>query len=131
MGYLTYSEREALQQTQEYLNLSSDIRHKFELQYPKRKVTQRHMLNSGISLSEVTKRAKEFAETWQVDVENISLDCEIESEYGSDYARLSLTLETLESDQQYHKRLAEVYKWNLEQEKRDRKEFERLAAKFK
>ncbi len=129
MGYLSYSERAALEQMEQFKQLPESVRSSLERLNPRRKVTQQQTLSSN-HLPDIIEQAKEFAKSWKESVDSVCVEHHTEYEYGSEYTSVVLSLEALESEAQYCKRLLEVHKWNVSREEHDRKEFERLKAMF-
>ncbi len=130
MGYLSHSERIALERMEQFKQLPENTRITLEKCNPRKKVAQHQRLDSTC-LPDIIKQAEEFAKSWKESVNSVCIEHQTEYEYGSEYTSVVLSLEALESDAQYHKRLLEVHGWNASREEHDRKEFERLKAKFK
>ena len=129
MEYLSHSERIALEQMEQFKQLPESVRSPLERLNPRRKITQQQKLSSTC-LPDIIKQAEEFAKSWKESVDSVCVEHHTEYEYGSEYTSVVLSLEGLETDTQYYKRLLEVHKWNISREEHDRKEFERLKAIF-
>lgn len=129
MGYLSLSERTALEQMEQFKQLPESVRSSLERLNPRRKIIQQQTLSSN-HLPDIIKQAEEFAKNWKESVDSVCIENRTDYEYGSEYTSVVLSLEGLETDTQYYKRLLEVHKWNVSREEHDRKEFERLKAIF-
>lgn len=125
-------EKRAEKELKEYLNLPKDIQKAFELLNARREVTQREQLHCS-SWPDIVKEVKKFAKKWGKQVDDVSLEHDKQSyEYdGSEYSVLYMCVDSLETDDQYYARIAVNYRDTKTIEEYDRKEFERLKAKFK
>lgn len=130
MGYLTLSERKAAEVTEAYNELSAEVRDALEKKYPRRDTAHKQTMGSE-RLGDIIKEATEFAASFKQDMNDVRIEHHTEYDYGSEWTSNFLYVDAPETDAQYHERLMESYKWDLSREEQDRKEFERLKAKFK
>lgn len=131
MGYLSLSERQALEVVERYKQLPEETRVELEITNPRGKISQRQDVSVGSSLPDIIKQAKEFSESWKESFDSVSIDYDTEDDYGSKWTRIFLCIDALETDSQYYERLLELNEWNASRDAHDRKEFERLKQKFK
>lgn len=130
MGYLSYSERQTAKDMEAFNELSVEVRDALEKKYPRRDTAHRQLMSSE-RLGDIIKEATEFAASFKQDVNNVRIEHETEYDYGSEWTSNFLYVDAPETDAQYHKRLMETHKWDMQREEHDRKEFERLKTKFK
>lgn len=110
--------------------LSPEVQAELKTQYPRKETTQKRNIYAS-SLTSLNEQAAEFAKEWGKSVEDVGLDCYIEhGYYDSTSACLDLTVEGMETDEQWHTRLGEIYRHTQWAEERDRQEYERLSKKF-
>jgi len=117
-------------QAEKFRWLSKSEQEALKEQNPRREITQRHDATYISRVTDLVGEAKAFAEQWGKTLEDVKMDTELEDDYGSQYAKLYCTVEGLETDAQYEARLWELIEQTKAREDHDRKEFERLSAKF-
>jgi hypothetical protein len=127
MGY--YREQQNAELARRYKQLPAADKLHLETNLPRRETEQRKQIYSS-SMREVLKEAKEFAKEWKKTLEDVSLDHYHYDDYGSTSSQLDMTVSGLETDDQYYKRLMEHHDATRVREEYERKEFERLSAKF-
>ena len=127
MGY--YEDRQS-QRAKEYQNLTADVRNKLEKELPRKEVSQQKDITWTSRFTEIAKEANEFAKEWNKSIKDVRVEHSHYDDYGSTCVEVHLEVEGLETDEQYHARLAEYYEGVKFREEHDRKEFERLRAKF-
>jgi hypothetical protein len=130
MKYLSPEEKQDLVYLEAFLKLPLETRTAVEKKYPRRNKTQRQALHSN-GMSQIIEEATELARKWKLSIDDVSLDHEKEYDYGAEWYSAYLSVEALESDEQYYSRLMVEHEQDKAREERDRKEFERLQAKFK
>ena len=116
----------------EYLKLPEEVRQEFEKSVPRKEVEQREDISYRSSFVELQQTAEELAKKWKKNVSDVQLE---HSCYQQDYSdswssEAHLEVMVLETDDQYHSRLAEQYESVKLREEYERNEFKRLSAKF-
>lgn len=119
-----------LGQAKEFHQLSDEARQKLEKEFPRKEVRQTQSLYS-CTWPEIVKEVKEFAKKWKKTADDVCLDHYTYDDYDGHGSSLDMVVEGLETDQQYHSRLWETYDSKRRQEEHERREFERLKAKYK
>lgn len=113
-----------------YAALDSVTKAKFEKDNPRKEVTQKEDISYVSTFTKIHKQAQEFANKWNKNIKDVSLEHSYTENYGSYSSEVRLEVKGLEIDEQYHLRLAEHYEALTGREELERKEFERLKAKF-
>jgi hypothetical protein len=131
MGYYTNDLREA--RLKKYKQMSAEERAQLEKASPRREVTQTKELYSSYNIPELLEEAEEFAKEWKKTIDDVSIrhSCYMQDYSDSYSSEMHFEVQGLETDEQYHVRLMEAYEYTKAREEHDRKEFERLKAKFK
>lgn len=127
MGY--YQDKHHVALAKQFRELPEADKLQLESLLPRRETEQRKQIYSS-SMPEILKEAKEFAKLWNKTIDNVSLDHFHYDDYGSNTSQLDMTVEGLETDDQYFKRLMEHHEATRVREEHERKEFTRLFAKF-
>ena len=131
MGY--YREQRNVELLKEYLKLPEDVRQKLEKSEPRREVEQHEDLSYDSSLfTEIAKKANKFAKKWNKSIKDVRVEHSCyQQDYSDSYSsELHLEVKGLETDDQYHLRLVELHEATRIREEYERKEFQRLSAKF-
>lgn len=127
MGY--YEDRQK-QRAEEYKALSLDVKNRLEAKLPRKEVSQQKDITYISRFTEIAKEANKFAKEWNKSIKEVRVEHSHYDDYGSTCVELHLEVNGLETDEQYHGRLAEYYEGVKYREELDRKEFERLSKKF-
>lgn len=116
--------------TTAFLALPEEEQKRLKQQLPRTETIQTQSVYSS-SFSEVIKEAKEFAEKWNKTLDDVSLERYVDhGYYGDTSATVQFEVNGLETDEQWHRRLIEENDRIKCREAYERKEFERLKAKF-
>lgn len=120
------------QAAKNFEGLSQAERTQLESANPRQQVTQREE-HSDCKFVDLILRAEAFAKKWGKNLEDVKTEVTKELyEYSdSEYAVFYILVDSLETDEQYHARLWELKEQSRYREAYERKEFERLSAKFK
>lgn len=122
MYYMPYNKQ--------FESFSPEIQAELKAQYPRKETTQKRNIYTS-SLTSLNEDAAAFAKEWGKAIEDVRIDCYVEhGYYDSTTACLDLTVEGMETDEQWHTRLGEIQQHKQWAEERDRSEYERLSKKF-
>ena len=127
MGY--YENRKA-ESVKRYEALPANVRQKLETDIPRKEVTQEHSVSWISTFTKVVDESKDFAKKWNKTIKDVTMEHSYTEDYGSYSSEVHLEVKGLETDEQYHARLAEHYEATRTREEYERKEYERLSAKF-
>lgn len=127
MGY--YEERNK-RRAQEFNALDALTRAQLEKELPRREVSQTKDISYTSKFTDIVAEANRFAKVWNKSIKDVTLEHSYTEDYGSYSSEVHLEVSALETDEQYHARLAEYYEGRKFREEHDRKEFERLRTKF-
>lgn len=122
-----------IEHAKKYRLLEAAKRDELEKNNPRLQVTQKEDISySSSDFISILKKAKEFAKKWKKTINDVNLK---HSCYQYDYcdnwsSEVHLEVQGLETDDQYHARLMERYESISIRNEYERKEFERLKAKF-
>jgi hypothetical protein len=133
MNYSYYYKERYASHIKKYAALALEIRQKLEKSNPRKDTTQVQDISYSSSLSSIIKEAKEFAKIHKTTLDQVRLahSC-YQQDYSDSYSsEAHLEVIGLETDDQYHARLMELYENTQAREVYERQEFERLKAKFK
>jgi hypothetical protein len=125
-----YQNQRIAESVKKYNKLPPDVREKLEKENPRREVTQQENLYSS-PFTEIAKSAAEFAKKWNKNLSDVHLYHSAYDDYGSPSSEMHFEVSGLETDEQYLARLMGHYEATKLREEYDRREFERLKAKFK
>lgn len=127
---MRYYENKAKDQAKLFQSLPEKTQRALEQQLPRREVEQRKSVY-GCTMPQIIKEAKEFAKEWKKTIDDVSLEHYHYNDYGSDSSALDMHVNGLETEEQHHSRMWETHDANSRRDEYERKEFERLKAKFK
>lgn len=130
MGYYYYDEQRKKDFLQKFNKLPDERRKELEKLYQRQVIAQELDVSYPGKLVDLMEQAKEFAKEWGVKLEDVEIRHDSYEDYGSTYSRLKLEVKGLETDFQYYARLGELDEHIKYREDYERKEFERLSAKF-
>lgn len=128
-----YQNHRDVELAKKYNALDSFIKAKLEKEIPRQEVTQKHDISwLSSTFIEVIEDAKEFAKKWKKSINDVSIE---HTCYQRDYSdswssEIHLEVDGLETDDQYMARLMERYEATRVRDEYERREFERLKAKF-
>jgi len=131
MGNYNYArDRRIVEQAETFRELPEVTQKKLEKEFPRKEIGQRTSLYSN-TMPQVIKEVKEFAKKWKKTIDDVSIEHYSYDDYGGTSSALDMTVTGLETDEQYHGRLWETHDATCKREEWERREFERLSAKFK
>lgn len=117
-------------QAEQYRELPQETREKLEKELPRKEVTQERDVSSVYTFTKVIAEAEEFAKQWGKTLADVQQHHNYYEDYGSYSSEIKLEVKGLETDDQYYSRLWETHHATLTREEWERKEFERLKAKY-
>ena len=131
MGYYNRDQRNA-ELVKKYRELPEEVRQKLEKNIPRKEVCQVEDISYTSAFIAIHKQANRLAKKWKKTIHDVRIEHSCyQDDYSESYSsEAHLEVEGLETDDQYHLRLAEHYESLRVQEEYERKEFERLKAKF-
>lgn len=128
MGYFEDSHAANIKQ---YEALPANVRKRFETDMPRIEVIQTRDISWFSSFAKILEEAKEFAQRWQKTLDDLTVQHSYTEDYDGSYSsEVHLEVVGLETVEQYHARLAERYEATRARDESERKEYERLRAKF-
>ena len=116
---------------QSFQELPEETRNALLKQYPRKSIPQCADISHTSSFAKVIEKAQDFADKWKVSLDKVMMEHQYTEDYGSYSSEVHLETQGLETDEQYHSRLWENHERDSWRNELDRKEYERLKAKFK
>lgn len=131
MRYYCREERNA-ELVKKYRELPEEVRQKLEKSMTRKEVCQTEDISYTSTFTTIHKRANLLAKKWKKTINDVRIEHSCyQEDYSDSYSsEAHLEVEGLETDDQYHLRLAKHYESLRVQEEYEHKEFERLKAKF-
>ena len=133
MAWQSLEEKRNQEVLEKYSALPEETRKQLEKTSPRQETSQHKDISYSCSkMSDLIKEAKAFAKEWKKTLDDVSLE---HSAYQHDYSdsyssEVHLEVDGLETDVQYYSRLMANYESTRAREEYDRREFDRLKAKF-